>query len=427
MKVELEGLQRIWDACKAHDDEKHALITALLAHIDSQSSHLLKANSELEDKNIVIQAIKKDKEVLESQVKTFQQEKDRHAFISVIIDGDCMLFLDELVQAGLEGGKQAMSLLKQSVEQKLKALGSSVPPHLQVVIRVYANLKGLAQSYQNSGILSNGQTLEEFVRGFNMGDPLCDYVDAGNGKECADEKVKALFRHYLDDVHCRHVFFGASADNGYARLLGPYAQDSVHKRRICLIEGPPFERELADLAPNFETASFDVFRKDQQLPNINRRVSTASSSNYANAARKTPSPSTQSAVLSSSKKGSLVKILRNCKGERLDSKLSYDQQTLNSLKARKLCNKYALLGKCPYESSFGSCIHAHDQDLSEEEKNVLRAIARFSPCPAGSGCSDGQCLHGHVCTKPKCTGLGCRFPEELHNIKSVVSSEQSVV
>jgi hypothetical protein len=102
-------------------------------------------------------------------------------------------FRDELVQAGLDGGKQAMSLLKQSVEKKLKILSGNVPPHLQVIIRVYANLQGLAQSYQNSGLLSNGQTLEEFVRGFNMGDPLCDYVDAGNGKECADEKVKGEF------------------------------------------------------------------------------------------------------------------------------------------------------------------------------------------------------------------------------------------
>jgi hypothetical protein len=355
-------------------------------------------------------------------------------------------FRDELVQAGLDGGKQAMSLLKQSVEKKLKILSGNVPPHLQVIIRVYANLQGLAQSYQNSGLLSNGQTLEEFVRGFNMGDPLCDYVDAGNGKECADEKVKgkfsnrtasetpltcsALFRHHLDDVHCRRVFFGASADNGYARLLGPYAQDNAQRQRICLIEGPPFERELADLAPNFETASFDVFRKSQQLPNTNRRVSSASSSNYASAARKTPSPSTQSAVLStaaSSQERSPVKILRNSKGERLDSKLSYDQHTLNSLKVRKLCNKYALLGKCPFESSFGSCIHAHSQDLNEREKDALRAIARMSPCPTGSGCSNGQCLFGHVCTKPKCTGLGCRFPKDLHNISSVVSSERIVI
>jgi hypothetical protein len=231
-------------------------------------------------------------------------------------------------------------------------------------------------------------------------------------------------------VHCRRVFFGASADNGYARLLGPYAQDSVHKQRICLIEGPPFERELADLAPKFETATFDVFRKSQQLPNTNRRVSSASSSNYASAARKTPSPSTHGAVLStptSSQERSPVKILRNCKGERLDSKLSYDQRILNSLRVRKLCNSYALLGKCPFELSSGSCIHDHSQDLSEREKNALRAIARFSPCPAGSGCNDGQCLLGHVCTKSKCTGLGCRFPEELHNINSVVFSERFAI
>jgi hypothetical protein len=29
-----------------------------------------------------------------------------------------------------------------------------------------------------------------FVRGFNMGHPMCDFIDAGDGKEGADSKLK---------------------------------------------------------------------------------------------------------------------------------------------------------------------------------------------------------------------------------------------
>ena len=61
---------------------------------------------------------------------------------------------------------------------------------MKIVIRVYANLKGLARTYKDMDILSEPGQLEEFVRGFNMGDAMCDYVDAGTGKECSDEKVK---------------------------------------------------------------------------------------------------------------------------------------------------------------------------------------------------------------------------------------------
>lgn len=65
--------------------------------------------------------------------------------------------------------------------------------HLQVVIRVYANIKGLAKTYKQVGVLSDASLFDEFVRGVNMGYSLCDYVDAGTGKECSDEKVKSKY------------------------------------------------------------------------------------------------------------------------------------------------------------------------------------------------------------------------------------------
>ena len=55
---------------------------------------------------------------------------------------------------------------------------------------MYANLEGLAQTYKDMKILPEVSSLYDFVRGFNMGDVMCDYVDAGNGKECADVKLK---------------------------------------------------------------------------------------------------------------------------------------------------------------------------------------------------------------------------------------------
>jgi hypothetical protein len=65
-----------------------------------------------------------------------------------------------------------------------------VDPNARVLIRVYANVKGMAKAYREANILSEQHVFGEFVQGFNMADPLCDFVDAGTGKECSDEKLK---------------------------------------------------------------------------------------------------------------------------------------------------------------------------------------------------------------------------------------------
>ena len=90
----------------------------------------------------------------------------------------------------MDGGKRTASLLKQAVEEELQSSVPSTAHHMQVIVRVYANVKGLAKAYKEMEILPESASLDEFVRGFNMGDAMCDYVDAGNGKECSDEKVK---------------------------------------------------------------------------------------------------------------------------------------------------------------------------------------------------------------------------------------------
>lgn len=100
--------------------------------------------------------------------------------------------MDHLVQQGLEGGKKSASLLKAIVQEELKSWDPSVPHHQQIIIRIYANLKGLAKTYTEMGLLPDPRVLEEFVRGFNMRDAMCDFTDAGNGKECTDEKMKGV-------------------------------------------------------------------------------------------------------------------------------------------------------------------------------------------------------------------------------------------
>lgn len=66
-------------------------------------------------------------------------------------------------------------------------------PNIAYKIRVYANVQGLTQAYRNANILHGDDNLTTFIQAFNKVNTLCDIVDAGNGKECADVKLKGQF------------------------------------------------------------------------------------------------------------------------------------------------------------------------------------------------------------------------------------------
>ena len=89
----------------------------------------------------------------------------------------------------MSGGDQAAKLLKQAVIDYLRYDEDFKYDH-KIVIRVYANLRGLSKTYVDKGILPNTAAFHEFVLGFNKAHPLCDFIDAGNHKEAADTKLK---------------------------------------------------------------------------------------------------------------------------------------------------------------------------------------------------------------------------------------------
>lgn len=71
-----------------------------------------------------------------------------------------------------------------------------LPNNIQIRVRIYANMKGLASTYCHSKILDSTTNFGAFIRGFNMGHPMGDFVDAGDGKECADSKLKGKLTSY---------------------------------------------------------------------------------------------------------------------------------------------------------------------------------------------------------------------------------------
>ncbi|SPO00805.1 related to CCCH zinc finger DNA binding protein [Cephalotrichum gorgonifer] len=409
-------LREGWDECKAHEDRKNTLVEDLFKTIDSLRTELSEVNYELAEKKIIIRAGRNDMDELTKQVRDLGLEK-------------MGTFKDDLVKQGAEGGKRTAGLLKQAVEEELRS-SEIWTPHLQVVARVYANMKGLGKVYKDTNILPRSDCLDEFIRGFNMGDAMCDYVDAGTGKECSDEKVKAVFKSYLNDVHCQRIFFGGSPDNGYARLLVPYLETPGVCERICLLEGPPFAQELGEIKHRFRTATFDDVFRSQKIPTLKRRVSwrattppATPSMDYATVASKpaaATSPTTgPSAAAAPSPATAMWKVQRNRLSQRVDTELRYSVPDFQDVKARRLCNRYHLTGKCPYQKG---CYHEHGERLAPKLREALLAVARLTPCVSGLQCDDPNCTSGHRCPWSSCPGDECRFPREMHEVDTRVVS-----
>ena len=109
-----------------------------------------------------------------------------------------MIFENDLLRKGEEGGREAANLLWSSVRDYIHETVPDINPDYKIVARVYANQKGLANACYQAGITDSHYILEEFARGFTGSKQLFDFIDVGSGKDRADEKISGLC---LYDLH----------------------------------------------------------------------------------------------------------------------------------------------------------------------------------------------------------------------------------
>jgi hypothetical protein len=123
-------------------------------------------------------------------------------------------------------------------------------------------------------------------------------------------------------------------------------------------------------------------------------------------------------------------LLLNADGHRLDHPMTYDAQKVAEMKKHKYCNQHYIgKGCCHYICGNDNCPHRHDVDLSKEDKQWLRLVARETVCKKGTSCRDPDCIYGHHCPYPKhgsvcVNGDGCRF-RAMHGMDLTVASRTS--
>ena len=354
---------------------------------------------------------------------------------------------------------KAAGLLKKAVKEDILSK-ATLPAHVRVEAQVYANVQGLERVYKETNTLPHSASFWDFIRGFNKGDPMFDYVDAGTGKECSDEKVKGekivsgrvlvakracaflafgelmrytteRFKCHASSVHCQRIYFGGSADNGYARLLEPFLENKEVCNRVCLIEGPPFAQEIDAIKDRFSTVSFNAVLRTQKIPATRRQpsvlaitppvspgvspegwapVSPGGWTTIVSRAVSIPTPTPTPTPTATDTSGG--EVLRNKSGQRIDSYLQYSIDYYYELQGKTFCNMYHLTGRCPYEDK---CRFIHGTRLDKEKREAMRALARHTPCTQGGWCNDPSCIAGHQCKRLNCVLDACKFSRDMHD------------
>jgi hypothetical protein len=191
--------------------------------------------------------------------KQMARGQERNPFVLVLVDGDGYIFDDDLVSNGAEGGQRAAHLLDESIKASLRMRGLE---NCRVMVRVYTNLVGLSKVLSRLKLCgAEKRSLAAFAANFTRSNELFDFVDAGELKENADSKIRALFRQFVDNTQCRHIYFAGCHDVGYINELLPHKNN---REKITLVKNyathPEFTRlgmRLEDFPGIFRTTPVD--------------------------------------------------------------------------------------------------------------------------------------------------------------------------
>ena len=245
--------------------------------------------------------------------------------------------------------------------------------------------------------------------------------------------IIAAFQMSFDNVQCRHIIFGGSPDNGYARLLGPH----VDSKKVSLLEGPPFAKELAELTTRYPVIDcVAVFRKTRLIAQRAEvdvayvqsvaPAKPAVATNVTAASGKRPQTNSKAKIVIAtdwnaiSSPNGIGVIARNAAGHRVDTPVQCSYADIKAMKMKKFCNAFHILGHC---SSGNGCSFKHGRKVSQKSVEALINVSRMSSCSSGLGCCVENCLLGHRCPKEPCRlGKLCYFPAAMHGVDTRIVS-----
>ncbi|KAI1751248.1 hypothetical protein F4782DRAFT_506415 [Xylaria castorea] len=212
-----------------------------------------------------------EEKVNRERYKQLARTQERNPFVLVLIDGDGYIFGDEFLHMGADGGPRLAQHLNNVVKQSLRKKGLD---NCDIMVRVYANLANLSRILSKHGLATpDKRSLSPFVANFNRSYGLMDFVDAGELKENADFKIRALLNLYAENAQCKHIYAALCHDVGY---LGELTKFRGNRDRFTLLRSPgllfhdqflKLDLEVEELRGVFRTAPLEGLVSLNTKPN----------------------------------------------------------------------------------------------------------------------------------------------------------------
>ncbi|KAL8669206.1 MAG: hypothetical protein Q9168_006195 [Polycauliona sp. 1 TL-2023] len=434
-----------FEAFKCSDEERQQFIKTLIEANEKLENELKTAKSDHLDQLNSRRFWQEKAQSYESKVNETTLETT-NGFLLCLIDGDGYLFENNLISRGAAGGGEAANRLlyniKRSIEHHDGASG------WKVVVRLYANIEGLVKKFEYNGVGDEGKTVRQFVAGFNQSQPLFDFVDAGQGEESADHKIKEQLSLFVHNKQYKHIILGVPHDSGYNTTLDPYKNTPAVASRISLLKNEKLGQDFDGLP--FEVLHFDSIFGSTKLPNERAPYKLQAKPAPQSKPAFQSKPALQSKPAYSPEPPALLPVLHkkrqtpptcfttrnpiypgpvllNKANERVDEDLGtpsdFAWKLLHSLTLNdtKICNIHYLLQRC---NAGSKCRYSHQPTLEKEELIAFALKARLTPCHALSKCRDRMCVSGHVCSRGAICQKGdlCRF-FKVHHVDARVDRE----
>lgn len=118
--------------------------------------------------------------------------QDREPFVVILLDGEGIIFKDEFLQQGEEGGRNAAKQLSTALNTYLTTNLSNINiPKL--LTKIYMNVRVFGEMCTRSGIIADPSGIHDFIRGFNETMSFSEIVDIGSSKNTVLDKMKGKF------------------------------------------------------------------------------------------------------------------------------------------------------------------------------------------------------------------------------------------
>lgn len=172
------------------------------------------------------------------------QQQAKRPFVLVLIDADAegFLFQDKYITRKAQGGESLADEVNLRIREYLREQFEDADS-LDIIVRIYANLEGMANNLVKLEKVRNLGQLRAFSTGFCGRITSFDWIDTGVGKEGgAGRKVRENLSFFALNTHLRHAIVACNPVDLPASLL-----TTIPLEKLTLIESLPLPQSLTTL------------------------------------------------------------------------------------------------------------------------------------------------------------------------------------